>query len=316
MGFYGKLERKFGKYAIKNLTLVLVICYAAGYLIQNISYDVIQYLTLDPYKIIHGQVWRLISWFLIPPPEDNMLFAILMIVFYFSIGTTLERTWGTFNYNMYLFMGMIFTIIGSFIMMGFCYLKFPNGVFVYGGGLLYPGEFASGLSHYFTTFYVNMSIFLAYACTFPDNEVLLMFIIPIKVKWLGIAYGAFMMYDMISGLIRGWDGIGFVYPIVIGASLLNFLLFFFTTRKYILRAQRKTKAQRVYVAKMREYEYKKQSMEQDKHPKISKHKCAICGRTERDGDDLTFRFCSKCDGNYEYCQDHLYTHIHFTNGEE
>jgi hypothetical protein len=67
---------------------------------------------------------------------------------------------------------------------------------------------------------------------------------------------------------------------------------------------------------MRDFEYKKQSMEQDKSSKISKHKCAICGRTERDGDDLTFRFCSKCDGNYEYCQDHLYTHIHFTNGEE
>ena len=43
---------------------------------------------------------------------------------------------------------------------------------------------------------------------------------------------------------------------------------------------------------------------------ITKHKCAICGRTERDGDDLEFRFCSKCNGNYEYCNEHLFTHEH------
>ena len=69
MGFYGKLERKFGKYAIKNLTLVLAICYAVGYFIRMIEPSVIYYITLDPVKILHGQVWRIISWLLIPPPE-------------------------------------------------------------------------------------------------------------------------------------------------------------------------------------------------------------------------------------------------------
>ena len=43
---------------------------------------------------------------------------------------------------------------------------------------------------------------------------------------------------------------------------------------------------------------------------IAKHKCAICGRTEHDGDDIEFRYCSRCVGNYEYCLEHLYTHTH------
>ena len=42
----------------------------------------------------------------------------------------------------------------------------------------------------------------------------------------------------------------------------------------------------------------------------ARHKCAVCGRTELDDPNLTFRYCSKCSGNKEYCQDHLFTHKH------
>lgn len=53
----------------------------------------------------------------------------------------------------------------------------------------------------------------------------------------------------------------------------------------------------------------------DEHRKARKRQTAYaqmcCVRTDRaDGDDLEFRYCSKCDGNYEYCQDHLFTHQH------
>ena len=311
MGFYGKLERKFGKYAIKNLTLVLVICYIGGYILQMIDPSFIYYITLDPVKILRGQVWRIISWILIPPPVDHMFFGILMRMFCYSIGTTLERTWGSFNFNLYVFSGIIYTIIGSFLMLGYCHLKF--------GDAMAADVFTSLLSVFcslYSTYYINMSLFLAFACTFPEHEVLFMFLIPVKVKWLGIVDGVYILYEMINGMVRYRSSFGFVYLFAIGSAMLNFVIFFFTSRKYILRTKRATKSQRKFKAQMRDFEYKKQSMEQDKNSKISKHKCAICGRTERDGDDLTFRFCSKCDGNYEYCQDHLYTHIHFTNGEE
>ncbi len=309
MGFYAKLEKKFGRFAIKNITLVLIICYAAGYVLEAVNPEFLYYLSLDPVEIVHGQVWRLVSWLLIPPPESNMFFAIIMLVFYYSIGTTLERTWGTFHYNFYLFMGMIFTIMGSFLLMAYCNIRYPDGF----GGLSASAP-TSWLSLSFSTYYVNMSIFLAYACTFPDNEVYVMFILPIKVKWLGVIYGAFIGYEMIYEMIAYRATNGFVYPFVIGASLLNFIVFFFTTRKYIVHRYRRTKAQKAYRAQTRNFEYERHKMEESKASSVSKHKCAICGRTERDGEDLVFRFCSKCDGNYEYCQDHLYTHIHFNKG--
>ena len=85
MGLIEKFERKFGRFAIRNLTLILIGCYVIGYILKYFSPNVIGYLTLDPYSIIHGQVWRLISWILIPPPEDNIFLAIILIVLSLSV---------------------------------------------------------------------------------------------------------------------------------------------------------------------------------------------------------------------------------------
>lgn len=312
MNFMYKLEKKFGRYAIHNLSLVLILCYAAGYIISFIDGgSFLDYLYLDPYAIAHGQVWRIISWLLIPPEDSNFFFVIIMMIFYYHIGTTLERTWGAFQYNVYLFSGMILTVLGSFLMMGFCYIFRAEEItkYAFESGLYMGAEaFFRYLSRFFSTYYVNMSIFLAFATTFPNDRVLLMFIIPIKVKWLGIAYAAMLVYEMVSGVLY-YGSFGFVFPFVIGSSLMNFLIFFFTTRRYLRmnRAQRK-----------RHNEYKKMERKQRANVTggISKHRCAVCGRTEKDGDDLTFRFCSKCEGNYEFCQDHLYTHIHFTKNQQ
>ena len=288
-------ERKFGKYAIKNLSIVLIICYAIGYLITMFdrSGTLISYLVLNPYAILHGQVWRLVTWVLIPPETGNIFLTLIMLYFYGSIGTTLERTWGTYRYNVYLFQGMLFTILGSFLVMGYHYLfdaesiamMGPQGVDMY---FMYIGLF------YFSTFYVNMSIFLAFAATFPEVQVLLMFIIPIKVKWLGIIYGIMLAFEFIR---TGVDG-----KFAIAASLLNFLVFFFTSRSMMHMSPKQI--------------HRRQEFKRDvrRNTGITKHKCAICGRTETDNPELQFRFCSKCDGNYEYCEDHLYTHTHIKRG--
>ena len=152
----------------------------------------------------------------------------------------------------------------------------------------------------FTTYYISLSIFLAYAVTYPDLQLLLMFVIPIKMKWMAFVYGLFIAWDIVSYLRVGlWVS---VVPIV--ASLLNFVIFYFSTRnmnrynpKEIHRRQQFKKA----MAPTRTG-YGPDG--------IAKHKCAICGRTEKDDPNLEFRFCSKCKGNYEYCQDHLFTHKH------
>lgn len=289
MKFLNKLERKFGKYAIKNISLVLIICYAMGYMLSLLSPPSIYFLYLNPYLILRGQIWRLVTWILIPPSSLSF-FTLLMLYFYYSIGTNLEHTWGTFRYNVFLISGMLFTIIGSFLLLGYFYLTnqgILNGV----SGETYFGMVqGSYVFGGFSTYYINMSIFLAYAMTFPEMQVLLFFMIPIKVKILGIIYAILLGYEFI---MTGTAG-----KFIIGASLLNVVVFFLITRNYRRINPKEIHRKRVY----------RQQVHMSKA--VTKHKCAICGRTEQDGEHLEFRFCSKCNGNYEYCQEHLFTHEH------
>ena len=290
--YMSNFEKKFGKYAIHNLTSVLIICYVIGFVIEYVSPEFLYMLTLDPYKILHGQVWRLVSWILVPP-ESFDLFTILMLYFYYSVGTALERTWGDYRYNMYLFMGMIFTVVGSFVAMGMGYL-------FYGDLFAVPGvaeQYIAVGSSWFSTYYINMSILLAFAATFPNAQVLLMFVVPVKMKWLGIAYGVYMGLVLLTGTNTGIGILDIFYRIAIIASLLNFVVFWCMSRGHIHMSPRQMK---------RRQEFKR---EVKVNTKVTKHKCAVCGRTDEE-EGLEFRFCSKCEGNYEYCQHHLFTHRH------
>lgn len=302
-----KFERKFGKYAIKNISLVLILCYAAGFVIDMINSSFLNYLSLDPYAILHGQVWRLVTWIIIPPSLNmNPFFILIMLYFYFSIGTSLEHTWGTYRYNIYLFSGMIFTIFGSFLLMGYIYLSMP-------ALLMEPDTAAmlfAGIATLFSTYYVNMSIFLAYAATFSEARVLLFFIIPIKVKVLGIIYAIMLGAQLLTGSVQPYPLIPFPFPynralqFAIGASLLNFVIFFFRSKGRIRMSPRQVK---------KRYEFKQ---EVRKTTRIARHQCAICGITEEQDPAMEFRFCSKCEGNYEYCSRHLYTHTHIKQADK
>lgn len=290
----GSFERKFGKYAIRNLSLVLIICYAFGYLFEMIYPSFLHYLYLNPYEIVfHGQVWRLFTWIVVPPSSFDF-FTLIMLYFYYSIGTTLERTWGTYRYNVYIFSGALFTILGAFLLLGYT-LIFQKDVMAVPA--ITEGYFML-ISSMFSTYYVNLSIFLAFAATFPNMQVLLFFFIPIKVKVMGIIYGAILLYQFIAGYGEGAEMLTVANRFVIAASLMNFIVFFLTSRGKIHMTPRQVK---------RRTEFKREIR---KTSNITKHKCAICGRTEETNPELEFRFCSKCQGNYEYCEDHLFTHTH------
>lgn len=291
MNQHNGLRRKLEKYAIPNLTLYLIICYGIGYLMQYLVPAGYQYLMLDPFLVLKGQVWRLVTWILIPPDSSNIFFVLITLYLYYSLGGLLERIWGTYKYNVYLFSGLLFTILGAFVLCGYSVLMGAQPTMYTGlyllnnGSAVYFGQFS--------TYYINMSIFLACAASIPDVQVLLMFIFPIKVKWLGIVYGIILLVNCIQGGIATW--------IVVIFSLLNFLVFF-------LRSKGKMHLSVGQIKRQQEFHQKMRSAGQTKG--ITRHKCVICGRTELDGDDLEFRFCSKCNGNYEYCQYHLFTHEH------
>ena len=283
MKFIDKLERKFGRFGIPNLTIYMIVCYVIGYALMIVNPGILNWLSLEPAYILRGQVWRLVTWVLYPPSTSGVLwFAIAVLFFYYPIGTSLERTIGTFKYTLYILSGVIFTILGAFIL-----------YFLLGGNVL--------VGNVFSTYYISLSTFLAYAMCYPDMQVLLMFIIPVKMKWMAIFYVVIVVYEMIQYVMAGaWY---LVIPIV--ASLLNFIIFYFGTKDFS-RYNPKEIHRRNEFRRAMEPQVRMKSGSGS----VTKHKCAICGRTELDDPNLEFRFCSRCNGNYEYCQDHLFTHTH------
>lgn len=277
MNFLNKLERKFGRFAIPNLMYYIVVLYIAGFLIRMINPNFyLRYLCLAPEAVIHEfQVWRVVTFLLWPPVDSGstislLIFNFFMIYLYYSLGNTLERVWGTFRFNLYFLIGVLGTIVASF--------------------LLYA---LTGTNYLLTTQYLNASLFMAFAVTFPDMQFYLYGILPIKAKWLGLFDGAIFLLNFIVG---SW-----ATRLEILVSMVNFLLFFAISRNYKNISPKTIKQKQVAKVKI------KSMSAQTVH-----HRCAVCGRTENDGEDLEFRYCSKCEGGLEYCQDHLYTHKHVT----
>lgn len=339
MKWFDKLERKLGRFAIRNLMWYIIAIYAVGFLVQTFWPDVYaNYLSLDISMVMKGQVWRLIT-FIIQPPNSSLFWLLISLYFYYFIGTSLERAWGSFKFNVYYFSGIIFTVIAAFVI----YFAFD--------GLVFP----------MSIYYINMALFLAFAVMYSDVQFLVLFIIPVKAKWLAYFDGGIILAQIVFGYAwqllpdNIWYGlwsIGIVphpvYATEALVSILNFIVFM-----VISRVRFKSKTQRNFhdaykqaekMQKQREKEARKKnstfrtggSAEYDSSdnagaPKAGTasrgsfktsvrsgpiHRCAVCGRTELDNPELEFRFCSKCYSNYEYCSEHLYTHRHVTAPDE
>lgn len=298
MKWFLKMERKFGRYAIRNLMRYMVAISLLGTLIGFISPGLYyNYLSLNFYKIFQGQVWRLVTFLLYPSLSlqsssflMDVIFYGLMLYVYFWIGSVLERVWGSFRFNAFYFTGIILTMLVTVIY----YFVLMNA----NGTVLAP-IYGAGIANYVSLSDLNLSLFLVFAFLFPDTQFLLYFIIPIKAKWLGYLYLAYNIYQIIACFQLG-DYQSIMVMLLIVASLIDFVIFYLIARNpQGFGATVKQKKRRVV--------YKNKAEKQMKGPR---HRCVICGRTEIDAPQLEFRYCSKCDGNYEYCSDHLFTHEH------
>ena len=296
-------ERRFGRYAVKNLSIYIIVCYAIGYMIRLLVPGLLGYLYLNPYLIIHNlQIWRLFTWLLVPPGGFSFI-TLIFLYFFYSISSSLESTWGTYRYNIYIFSGVIFTIISAFLLYGFNVLT-GNPFFgkVIGGMAIDYGQL-------FSTMYISTSILLALAVTYPEGTMLIFFIIPIKMKYWAIIYVAYLIYQFIYYAVSGLGAAS----VVMAASLLNFVIFFFMQRKKIrlsLGLFNKTRSTGDFRKRTQPFASSNASAKEKQSSTITRHKCAVCGRTDVSNPELQFRFCSKCNGNYEYCEDHLFTHTH------
>lgn len=216
MKWLNKLERKFGRYAISNLMYYIIGITLAVYIVQytlNISLD--YYLAFIPGLIMKGQFWRIITFIFIPPATSIVMIAFVMY-FYYMMGTTLEHEWGTFKFNMYYIFGMIGTIIAAFLT---------------GSG---------------TSIYLNLSLFLAFAYLFPNVEILLFFILPVKVKWIAYLDWAYFIMSLIIGTMST--------RVAAIASLINFFIFFGGDfMNYIKNQRRYGATRRNFKREMRKY---------------------------------------------------------------
>ncbi|ACB84212.1 rhomboid family intramembrane serine protease [Natranaerobius thermophilus] len=261
-----KLERKYRRFGINNLMAYIVglmaLVYVASLAVPGPA-GVIPGLMLHPQLVLQGEVWRLVT-FLFIPPSARSIFVIIVLYLYYIIGTALENEWGSFKFTLYYLIGAVGTIAASFLT-----------------------DTAA------TSQYINLSLFLAFASLYPDFQLRLFFMIPIKIKYLAILSGVFLGFNLLFSPMP--------QRIFIIVALLNFILFF--GEYFFKTVTRRTKA----AGRKREFMSKARTREGPFH------RCVVCGRTEEDDPQLEFRYCSKCEGDYEYCMEHLKNHEHVRN---
>ena len=273
---------------IPNLMLYIVLGTAVVYVMSRIAGNTFLYylLCFDRTAILHGQIWRLITYPL-TYSAGNLLLTAVVLFCYYSLGRAMENIWGTLRFNLYYLSGVVMMDI-------YC--------MIFGG----TADVA----------YLNMSLFLAYATLYPDAHFLLFFIIPIK-AWI------FALFDLAITLINvimlSVPVFHFPYNLFPLVALANYFLFFgkdvlnviplswrVNARRLFHRGERTASRPKVIPFKgAPSYEA---STAQPKAPYL--HRCTVCGRTDVSDPELEFRYCSRCKGYYCYCQDHINNHSH------
>ena len=240
-------------------------------------------LSFSAAAILQGQVWRIITFIFVPMSGQNLIFFALTLYLYYFIGNALEREWGSNKFTIFYFFGVILNILVGFL--------------------------AGSASMY----YVNMSMFFAFATLYPDLQFLLFFIIPVKAKWLAWIDAAFFAYAVVRYLFMGY----FLYALIPIVAILNYLLFFATdiTSQF---SYWKGRARHTMNQHQNRSSYGRSSGPKviNFHDAKTKtkanylHKCAVCGKTDLTDPQMEFRYCSRCNGYYCYCSDHINSHVH------
>lgn len=265
MSLLDKLERKFGRYEIPNATLAFIFVQVPVYVFSRARPDLLEWLLLKPDLVLHGEWWRLLS-FLAVPPVTNPIFAFFFWYMFYLMGTALEGHWGAFRYNVFLLIGYFSTILASFLV---------------------PGAVSSNG-------FLQASVFLAFAYLYPDFQIYIMFILPVRIKWLAIITGIFYFWTLATGPL--------IAKLLVVSSIFNFLVFFGRDLWYRMRTGKRRMA----------FQAKQFAGANEKNPF---HTCATCGITDISHPDMDFRYCPECAGSAGYCADHIRNHEHLVEAQ-
>jgi len=235
-------------------------------------------LAFSPTDIFRGEVWRLVT-FLFVPISSSPVWLAVSLYFYYMLGTTLEQTWGTAKFCLYYLISVVLLIVSGLVF------------------FLFGAPFDSGMVSVFS---IHLTLLVAFATLYPDTVILLMFILPVKVKWLGIAASVLFFYDILSEFSL------FPANLIPLPLVLNYLAFCGDTLKRYLNFHKKKNSKTTINFKnvSRELERKQQA-------KSYTRKCEVCGITDGDDPGMEFRYCSRCEGYHCFCMNHINTHTHF-----
>ena len=236
----------------------------------------LNFLCMDPASVLRGELWRIVTYVLLP--TNGGIFLVISLFFYYWLGESLERLWGTTKFTVYYVSGTLLTALASLL----AYLIDGISVPIYGA------------------VYVNTALFLAFALNYPDAMVNIYFIIPVKMKWLAALEGILYALSVVTAIAARMWGQALI-PIV---ALLNLFVFF--TPDFLRKADRVKAHTRPQAVQFR------RAVKEQQRQKGYHHKCSVCGRTDTDYPDLQFRYCSKCAGYHCFCEDHIFNHTHFT----
>ncbi len=272
MSLLNRLEKRLGPYALPNITLWFLLGQVMVYFAQYAGpladngrgMRIAERLSLIPTEVLAGEWWRLATFPFLAPLSQWPLLILFYFYLFYLIGTTLENVWGAFRLNVFLLLGYVATIAAAFLTEA-----------------IQPGAGA------FTYEYVYGSMFLAFARLFPDFEMMLFFILPVKIKWLARIQWFFYLLTLVLGT---WPD-----RLMVLAAVFNFVVFFgsdiWRDAKYgHRRMQHKAKTL--------------------KAPEKVAHECRVCGLTSAMAPKASFRYCSQCAGQCCYCPDHIRDHEH------
>lgn len=264
------------RFGIPRLMMYIVLGNVVVWMLMRMDTTsrIYQLLCLSGQGVLCGQIWRIVT-FLFVPGDMNVLWFILAMYFYYWIGNSLEREWGSGKFTIYYGMGALLTVLYAVLM-----------TLILGQDVIVAPT------------YLNLSMFFAFATLFPDVQVLLFFIIPIKVKWLAYVDAALFVLAIITTAFPVN-----LLPIV---AILNYLIFcgdwlFAYFRPARIRQNRKTVS----------FQKEARRVRREQAAKPYHHRCEVCGLTDADFPNLEFRYCSRCKGYHCFCEEHINNHEHF-----
>lgn len=262
MSWFNRIERRLEPFAIPHLT-VIIVCGQLSMLVAIRFMQIVPFegCVLVPADVLQGQWWRLIT-FAFMPPSFHPIWAAFALYMIYLFGTSLEKYWGQLRFTLFMFLGYLLTVGLAFVT--------PSAVA--------------------TNIFISGSLFLAFAYLNPEFEIMLFFILPVKIKWLALL---------------AWIGYGFAFftgglptKLMVVAAIGNFLVFF--SRDLLLRVR---SGKRRMAAQAERFAHQGDSP-------MARNRCYVCGKTSQSHPHEDFRYCSQCEGEYCYCSEHIRNHEH------